>query len=266
MEKNSTIMALKVRNGGVRRYQNKDGSYTAKGEGRYSSNDHAKPKNAFSLKATAHRVAAGYNSAQQKYYGKEAKREAFMEYANKSIKNDNLRKGGLHKLNAKVYGVNENFYKNAKEFDQLMSDSYKDAKYKHLNKANEAQAAANAKRDAKLAAKQAKQNAIKQSVKDYSKSYDKWNKMAEQADTEWDITKSMYKDLAKTPIGRVREVMKAQRGKGSKLANDYIKQFDKASEMQDSADDFWRSDTMIKRKKTGRNSVERLLNNVRYDR
>lgn len=80
-----------------------------------------------------------------------------------------------------------------------------------------------------------KKKQLKDNVKAYSKKYDEASKLEDKADEAWNTVKEQYKSLGKNRIQRVLEVRKAQKGKGSEAAKEYLKAFDKASELSDKA-------------------------------
>ena len=121
------------------------------------------------------------------------------------------------------------------------------------------------KRSERAAKKEAKIKSTKDAVKAYQKAWEKSIEDTDAADDYYRETVTpLYNSLAKTKLGRVREVIKAQRGKGSKAANEYLKAMDKAIADRDKADEEWRETTELY-KKTGKNKVSRVINNAKYN-
>lgn len=122
-----------------------------------------------------------------------------------------------------------------------------------------------ASRAERAAKKEAKIKSTKDAVKAYQKAWNKSIKDTDAADDYYrETVKPLYDSLAKTKLGRVKEVIKAQRGKGSKAANEYLKAMDKAIADRDKADASWK-ETKELYKKTGKNKVSRVINNAKYD-
>ena len=113
-------------------------------------------------------------------------------------------------------------------------------------------------------AREAKKAETRNKVREYKKQFDKASEMSDAADEKWREARSQYDSLAKTRVGRIREVIKAQKGNGSAAAKEYLKNADIASEMQDKADEAWR-ETHKKRMATGKTAVGRFINAVRYN-
>lgn len=81
---------IKGQKWGVRRFENSNGTLTAAGKARYDGNKvSAKEKNAFSLKATGHKIAAKVYGANEKVYSKSNKTLSSM---NKDAKEQALKK------------------------------------------------------------------------------------------------------------------------------------------------------------------------------
>ena len=121
--------------------------------------------------------------------------------------------------------------------------------------------------EAKKEVKAAKENLNKERYSDKVKAYQKqFNRASEMSDKSNDLfedAKSQYKNLAKTSVGRMMEVMKAQRGKGSSAANKYLKTWNKASELGDRSLDEW-TKAQSMHKETGKNYLHRVINNAKY--
>lgn len=122
-----------------------------------------------------------------------------------------------------------------------------------------------AAKSVKTGAKIAKQQGLKAKVKAYSKAADDASRKQDKADEQWRSVKSQYKALGKTPISRMKEVHKAQIGKGSEAAKKYLKDWNSWEKSQNAADaaERRRKET---RKETGRTGLSRTVNYVRYSR
>ena len=101
----------------------------------------------------------------------------------------------------------------------------------------------------------------KKKVSAYSKQYDKAVDLMDEADDKWRETKVMYKNLAKTSIGRIIRVMK--NNGADKEVEKYLKSFDDASSMSDNADVEWAKAKELY-KQTGKNYIDRVLTNIKY--
>lgn len=119
-------------------------------------------------------------------------------------------------------------------------------------------------RDAKSEAKAKHKKEMRSKVSAYEKAFNKASEMEDAADEEWAKTKEMHKALGKTIFGRINEVSKAQVGKGSEAAKEYLKQFDKAEIMSDQAERAWK-EAMDKRQELGKNWLTQTINAIRYD-
>lgn len=127
-----------------------------------------------------------------------------------------------------------------------------------------------AKSNAKAAARIAKSNEKEEKRQDkinraqaYTKAWNKANRAEEASEKAWNDVKSQYKSLGKTPIGRLIQVSKAQRGKGSEAANKYLQDWDKAEKLSDKSYEATQ-DMKKKYANLGKNNVSRLITAMRY--
>ena len=123
-------------------------------------------------------------------------------------------------------------------------------------------------REAKQEVKNAKEGVNKAkysgAVSKYQHQFEKATKMSDKSDKLFEEAKQQYKDLAKTPFGRMMEVYKAQKGEGSKAAQKYLKTWEKASQLGDKSLDEWTKVQSLY-KETGNSYVHRIMNNIKYD-
>lgn len=104
---------------------------------------------------------------------------------------------------------------------------------------------------------------IQKKVRDYNKAYDRASELSDKSDELFRKAKEMHKSLAKTPIGRVREVYKAQIGKGSEAAKEYFRLYDEASNLSDKAFDAW-AEADKKYAELGKTRISRNVNAIKY--
>ncbi len=103
----------------------------------------------------------------------------------------------------------------------------------------------------------------KKAVSDYKKQWEKTNSMMEKSEQNWKDVKSQYNNLSDSRIGKIKEVGKAQSGKGSEAANKYLKTYDKASNYSDKVyEEKMKTKDLYTR--TGKSRVGRVINNIRY--
>lgn len=149
-------------------------------------------------------------------------------------------------------------------------------KSKNYNKSNElwrdahakAKAVQDAKSKMKMAKKIVKDNIIKDrknKVSSYSKAYDKASSLSDKADAKSRQASQTYKELGKTPLGRINQVIKAQKGGGSTKAKQYLKQYDSWEKSQNKADAAW-SETRKKRSEIGKNWITQTVRTAKYSR
>ena len=161
--------------------------------------------------------------------------------------------GRLHRLAAANYNLNARFWgKNNR--NKALASMNKQAANQSLKKA----AAADARKKSAIKVKKSK-------VSSYSKSYDKASSLSDKADAKWRQTSQTYKELGRTPLGRINQVRKAQKGGGSAKAKQYLKQYDSWEKSQDAADSAW-SETRKKRSEIGKNWITRTVRTVKYSR
>lgn len=101
-------------------------------------------------------------------------------------------------------------------------------------------------------------------VRDYNEAYDKASELSDKSDEMFEKAKEIHKSLAKTPIGRAREVYKAQIGKGSEAAKEYSRLYDEASDLSDKAFDAW-VEADKKYAELGKTYASRVINAAKYD-
>lgn len=200
---------------------------------------------------------------------KEARKNYKLAKSNIKAERRNSRDRLLNDENREILKVSKNYLAGQKMSDadlekerQIESKYNKkwtdnEAKYKNDLKNAKAAYKEELNRQKKLSTKQTREN-----VKKYQKSFDESEKMSNDADEVWAETKSMYKNLGKTSIGRVIRVMKNSGNKNDKDVQRYLKSFDKASKMSDKADESWAKTKQLYRN-TGKTAIGRILNNVR---
>lgn len=115
------------------------------------------------------------------------------------------------------------------------------------------------KEEEKLRKKQSKLDQKKQQVSEYEKAFDKASELSDRSDEKFREAKEQYKSLAKTPFGRIKEVHKAQIGKGSDAAKLYIKTWDEAERLGNEAADAWK-ESDEKYAKIGKTYASRVIN------
>ena len=269
---------IKGQHWGIRRFQNSDGSLTTAGSKRYGYGNGSDGSSGNSKPSRAERKSAK----------KEAKRKAINEY--EKILLDTKK---AYAESDKIWDEAKKTYKSLgpnaiariKEVRKAQKGEGSEAAKKYLELYDKSvkvsddafdrkfEAENNTKRYKKSIQNKAEKEINKaekiQSTKDAVKAYQKaWNKSIKDTDAADDYyretVKPLYDSLAKTKIGRVKEVIKAQRGKGSKAANEYLKAMDKAIADRDKADASWK-ETKELYKKTGKNKVSRVINNAKYD-
>ena len=119
-------------------------------------------------------------------------------------------------------------------------------------------------RDAKkIENSMAKKSAKIDAVRKYDKAYDKAYKTQEIADEANAKMKAAYKDLGRTGVSRFFQAFKGTIGKGNDAYNRYSKAFDKANATQDAADEAHQK-MRSAYQSTGKNYVDRVLNNIKY--
>lgn len=105
---------------------------------------------------------------------------------------------------------------------------------------------------------------MRSKVHKYTKAFNAASDAEDANDEAWRNVKNQYKNLAKTPIGRMMEVSKAQRGKGSEAANKYLKDWDAASKGSDNVAYMW-DDVRRQYKDLGKNRISRILTVSTYN-
>lgn len=186
--------------------------------------------------------------------------------------------GSLTAAGQKRYGSSEAInahqeYKSAKKaYNKAFSSMYNKSGIRMLTKSGRAKhdAAvedvankAEALRNAKSAYKTAKKDARKNAVKEYQKLYNKASSEEDKTDELWRQTQEQYKQLAKTKVGRMREVYSASIGRGTEAANKYIKMYNEVSNRSDRDHDNWQK-AEAAYIATGKNKLSRFINNMRY--
>ena len=120
------------------------------------------------------------------------------------------------------------------------------------------------KKEEKLRNKLNKIEDKKEKVRDYNEAYDRASELSDKSDEMFKKAKEIHKSLAKTPIGRAREVYKVQIGKGSEAAKEYSRLYDEASDFSDKAFDAW-VEADKKYAKLGKTYASRVINAAKYD-
>lgn len=228
---------IKGQRWGVRRYQNSDGSLTPEGQKRYGT--------AFENPKTSR--------AEYKKQIKEAKSNRLSR--DRKIQDDYDRGERSIEKNYKRYqNLSDEDYRREERLDLNAQSKWKQSKNKYKEDVARA----------KDLRRGINREELNKNIKDYSKTFNEASETSDAADELWNKAAEQYKSLAKTPFGRIREVSKAQRGKGSEAAAKYIETWDKASSTADRADELWK-EAKEKFGKTGRNYIERVYNNIEYD-
>ena len=130
---------------------------------------------------------------------------------------------------------------------------------------DEAADKAEAYRNAKKNYKDAKDSYKKEAVKRYNRAADKADSSQDAADIANQKMKDAYKDLGKTKVSRVIESFKGTIGKGGDAFQRYSKAYDEAIRAQETADADY-ADMRKAFRETGRNYVDRVYTNIKYDR
>lgn len=112
--------------------------------------------------------------------------------------------------------------------------------------------------------KKANKDYRSEAAKEYLKVRNKSNDLYDKSDELFRSAREQYKSLGKTPIKRVIEVAKAQSGKGSKAAKEYLKKWDEASSIGDKAYDLDQIANSLY-KETGSNYISRVFNVAKTD-
>lgn len=112
--------------------------------------------------------------------------------------------------------------------------------------------------------KNERQLGYKKAVGEYSKAMSKATDLENKSDDLAAEAKKQWKSLGKTRFGRAKEVIKAQQGRGSKAANEYLKKIEQASKLGDKAyDQEMKAKELYKN--TGKNAISRFFNNAKYN-
>ena len=204
---------------------------------------------------TAKRKYAKAEVQEKKWANQKAKYE---EKAKAKTKADSLRKQMGEIEDKYTYGKNANkklndkldrdYQRLEKEFEKY--DRIADPKYYERS---------DRKHNQRMAKQQHKTD-IKKAVEDYSKSFDEWNRNQEANDLLNIEVHNMYKGLGRN---RTQRIINAARNK-SPEAKAYSKKMDEWTNKQDIIDEYWRDVVQTKYKKTGRNRVSAVFNNIRY--
>lgn len=108
---------------------------------------------------------------------------------------------------------------------------------------------------------------IRNAVKRYSKASDIYSKRQDKLDSDLREVKNLYKKTGKTYVSRVFNNIKFGLTGSSKYAKqikDYNSKYDKWSSNQDANDAYGRYvDSLYAQ--TGKNFVDRVINNIKYD-
>lgn len=101
-------------------------------------------------------------------------------------------------------------------------------------------------------------------VAEYKKSYNKSMNLYDRSDDEFKKANKQYDSLAKSRIGRMKEVAKYHKGNGSAAAKKYISTWERASNLGDKAYD-QRLDYEKKYQDLGRTGIGRAYAVASYD-
>lgn len=112
--------------------------------------------------------------------------------------------------------------------------------------------------------KKAKEEArIKETAKKYSEAMAKANELSAQSDAVWEEAYATYKSLGKNFIQRYKSVSAAQKGGGSKEAKEYLKKYDKMSDLADaSIPYYWEAEDLYNQ--LGKTKWSRIRNATKY--
>ena len=101
-------------------------------------------------------------------------------------------------------------------------------------------------------------------VKRYLETWDRAEELDAKSDEVFSKAKEEYKALGNNAFARISEVSKAQKGKGSKAAEHYLKTWERAEELDEqSRAEFQRAQEQYK--KLGQTYVERIITVSKYD-
>lgn len=159
-----------------------------------------------------------------------------------------------------------------KEYNKAFNNAYRHnhpysfSKKKRLEsnaRWDEAGEKAEAVRDAKKAYKQAKKSAKIDAVRKYDKAYDEAYKTQKIADESNAKMKAAYKDLGRTGVSRFLQAFKGTIGKGNDAYKRYSVAYDEANLTQKTADEAYQK-MRSAYQSTGKNYVDRVLNNIKY--
>lgn len=121
-----------------------------------------------------------------------------------------------------------------------------------------------AKAEAKALAKREKMENKMKAAREYSKTYNEASSLEDKSDKLYAEAKEKYKSLGKTPLSRIKEVIKAQKGKGSDAANEYLKKMEESEDLADKAYDKW-TEAKKQYKSLGKTYIERVLTVAKSD-
>lgn len=103
----------------------------------------------------------------------------------------------------------------------------------------------------------------KKIASEYSKEYDKATALDDEADVMFKKVYKQYKALGSNFIARMISVSKAQKGNGTKEANEYLKAFDEANKKGDLAYEHWQKAEELY-KKLGKTKIGRVIAAAKY--
>lgn len=218
---------IKGQKWGERRYQNADGSYTPNAKDENGGHGRYYNGTADSVK----NAKAAYKQAKKDYS------RSYDEAYRRSHSIMNITKSGRVARDAAI----DKAYNDARKVKEAKT-KYKEEKQKY---------------------KENQRKETKKTVKEYTKQFDKASNMEDKSDELFRKAKEQHKALGNTPLSRMKAVSEAQKGRGSKAAKEYLKTWNEANKLGDKAYDEWqKADELYK--KTGKNKLSRILNNVKY--
>ena len=221
---------------GQRRWQNEDGSLTPAGRVHYGYGQKMNDKDSNDSSVTR-KVKKDYNNLSDEEF-----RSKYQ--VSKDIYRKRVNKYGDPYMNSPLA-------KAGKRLEEINKAKEKERQDK-INKAKEYSKAKEEKRQDKI-----------NKAKEYSKANTSAVLAEEKAEKAWRDVRSQYKSLAKTPIGRFKEVSKAQKGNGSDAAKKYLSDWDRAEKLSDES--YAKTQEMKKKYEAlGRNRISRIITAAKY--
>ena len=250
---------IKGQKWGVRRWQNSDGTFNEAGKKRYFA-DSVQTYNKAYNKANRTQEAADKAEREMKDAYKALGKNKVSRTIN-AIKGSRGKGGEAYERYSKAYDKANKTQEVADKAEREMKEAYK-----NTGKNSVSRVVNNIKYDPERMKKLASKETSKiEAVRKYNKAFNKANDLQEVADDANSEMKSAYKDLGKTKVSRVFQAFKGTIGKGNAAYERYSKAYDKAVRTQETADKAYQ-EMKSAYQDTGKNFVNRVYNNIKYDR